>query len=34
MYGDVLAVVCADTDANARAAAEKVKVELEVLPAY
>lgn len=34
MYGDVLAIVCADTDANAEAAAEKVKVELEVLPAY
>jgi aldehyde oxidoreductase len=33
-YGDVLAAVCADTDANAQAAAEKVKVELEVLPAY
>ena len=33
-YGDVLAVVCADTEANAQAATEKVKVELEVLPAY
>lgn len=33
-YGDALAIVCADTEENARAAAEKVKVELEVLPAY
>lgn len=33
-YGDVLAIVCADTEANAQAAVEKVKVELEVLPAY
>lgn len=33
-YGDAIAVVCADTEANARAAAEKVKVELEELPPY
>lgn len=33
-YGDVLALVIADSEAHARAAADKVKVELEVLPAY
>ncbi|AFA47190.1 molybdopterin-dependent aldehyde oxidoreductase [Acetobacterium woodii] len=33
-YGDVLALVIADTETNARAAADQVKVELEVLPAY
>ena len=33
-YGDAIAIVCADTDAQAKAAAEKVKVELEELPAY
>ncbi len=33
-YGDVLAIVCADTKAHAEEAAKKVKVELEVLPAY
>ena len=33
-YGDAIAIVCADTEDNARAAAGKVKVELEVLPAY
>jgi aldehyde oxidoreductase len=33
-YGDVVAIVCADTEANARAAAEKVHVELDPLPAY
>ncbi|MBU0973824.1 MAG: molybdopterin-dependent oxidoreductase [Proteobacteria bacterium] len=33
-YGDALAVVCADTKAQALAAAEKVKVSLEELPAY
>ncbi len=33
-YGDVIAVVCADTKAQAEAAAEKVQVELEELPAY
>ncbi len=34
MYGDVMAIVCADTPEHARAAAAKVKVELEELPAY
>ena len=33
-YGDAVAVVCADTEANARAAAAKVKINLEQLPAY
>ncbi len=33
-FGDAIAIVCADTEANARAAAEKVKVALEELPAY
>ncbi|MGA3116726.1 MAG: molybdopterin-dependent aldehyde oxidoreductase [Syntrophobacteraceae bacterium] len=33
-YGDAVAIVCADTEANARAAADKVKVTLEELPAY
>ena len=33
-FGDAFAIVCADTEANARAAAEKVKVTLEELPAY
>jgi aldehyde oxidoreductase len=33
-YGDAIAIVCADTEVNARTAADKVKVELEVLPAY
>ncbi len=33
-FGDAMAIVCADTEANARAAAEKVKVTLEELPAY
>ncbi len=33
-FGDAIAIVCADTEANAKAAAEKVKVELEELPAY
>ena len=33
-YGDAIAIVCADTEENARAAEKKVKVELEVLPAY
>jgi len=33
-YGDAIAIVCADTEEHARAAADKVKVELEVLPAY
>lgn len=33
-YGDAIAIVCADTKAQALAAAEKVRVELEELPAY
>jgi aldehyde oxidoreductase len=33
-YGDAIAIVCADTPEQAKAAAEKVKVALEVLPAY
>jgi aldehyde oxidoreductase len=33
-YGDALAIVCADTEAHARAAAEKVTADLEILPAY
>ncbi|WP_031513693.1 molybdopterin-dependent aldehyde oxidoreductase [Desulfofalx alkaliphila] len=33
-FGDAIAIVCADTEANAQAAVEKVKVELEILPAY
>ena len=33
-YGDALAIVCADTKAQALAAVEKVKVALEELPAY
>jgi aldehyde oxidoreductase len=33
-YGDALAIVAADTEAQAKAAAEKVKVNLEALPAY
>ena len=33
-YGDAVALVCADTPDIAKAAAEKVKVELEPLPAY
>jgi len=33
-YGDVVAIVCADTRENAKAAADKVKVDLEILPAY
>ena len=33
-FGDALAIVCADTEANARAAADKVQVTLEELPAY
>ena len=31
-FGDAIAIVCADTEANARAAAETVKVTLEELP--
>jgi len=33
-FGDAIAIVCADTEAHAHAAADKVKVDLEVLPAY
>lgn len=33
-YGDVVALVCADTRAHAKAAAAAVKVELEPLPEY
>jgi aldehyde oxidoreductase len=33
-FGDAIAIVAADTEAHARAAAEKVKVSLEELPAY
>lgn len=33
-YGDAMAIVCADTRENAEAAAKKVKVDLEELPAY
>ena len=33
-YGDAIAVVCAETEAEARAAAKMVKVQLEELPAY
>lgn len=33
-FGDVIAMVAADTVETAKAAAEKVKVELELLPAY
>ncbi len=32
--GDEIAIVCADTEQHARDAAEKVRVDLEVLPAY
>ena len=33
-YGDAIAIVAADTEEIAREAAKKVKVELELLPAY
>jgi aldehyde oxidoreductase len=33
-FGDAIAIVAADTVEHARAAADKVKVEFEVLPAY
>ncbi|BDD86267.1 molybdopterin-dependent aldehyde oxidoreductase [Desulfofustis limnaeus] len=33
-FGDAIAIVCAATQKQARAAAEKVKVEIEELPAY
>ena len=33
-FGDAVAIVCADTEEHARAAAKKVKLDLEILPAY
>ncbi len=33
-YGDAIAIVCADTEAHARAAAQEVKVDVEALPEY
>ena len=33
-YGDAIAIVCADTEEHARAAADKVKIDLEELPPY
>ena len=33
-FGDAIAIVCADTEKNAKAAAAKVKVDLEPLPEY
>ena len=33
-FGDAIAIVCADTAKHAKAAADKVKVELEELPSY
>ncbi|HMM39888.1 MAG TPA: molybdopterin-dependent oxidoreductase [Desulfovibrio sp.] len=33
-YGDAIAIVCAETEKQAKAAAEKVKVDLEQLPEY
>lgn len=33
-FGDAIAIVCADTEKNARAAAERVHVDLEPLPEY
>jgi len=33
-YGDAVAIVAADTEAQAKAAAEKVKVNFDALPAY
>ena len=33
-YGDAIAIVAADTEEHAKAAAKAVKVDLEVLPAY
>ncbi len=33
-FGDAIAIVCADTEKQAKAAAEKVKVDLEPLPEY
>jgi len=33
-YGDAVAIVCADTETQAKAAAAKVRLDLEELPAY
>lgn len=33
-FGDAIAIVCAETEKQAKAAAEKVKVDLEELPSY
>jgi aldehyde oxidoreductase len=33
-FGDAIAIVCADTEEHAKAAAKKVKVDLEILPSY
>jgi aldehyde oxidoreductase len=33
-FGDAVAIVCADTEEHAKEAAKKVKVDLELLPAY
>ncbi len=33
-YGDAIAIVCADTEEQAKAAAKKVKVKIEQLPEY
>ncbi len=33
-FGDAIAIVCADSECNAKAAAAKVQVKLEELPAY
>lgn len=33
-FGDAIAIVAADTEAHARAAADAVKVDIELLPAY
>lgn len=33
-FGDAIAIVCADTEEHAKAAAQKVKVDLEILPSY
>jgi len=33
-FGDAVAIVCADTEEHAKEAAKKVKLDLEILPAY
>jgi len=33
-FGDAIAIVCADTEEHAKAAAKKVKVDLDILPSY